>query len=281
MDTPTVLITERDRRMLAFAAEHRFVIAAQPAALLGVSVTTAGTRLRALAEAGHLRRHPTLAGEPVAYRISGAGLRTIGSDLPAPRPPSLGVYDHDLVLGWLMVAAQRGRFGPVRAVVSERRMRSDDGRRPEGEAIGQRPRHGVRLGGPGPGGRERLHYPDMVIVTETGHRIAFELELTGKPRVRREGILAAYAADRRIDRVVYLVDRPRVGQEIQRSAARVGAQRLIRVQRVVTGRADRAGSAGRAADRSRAAGRSAEPPPGASRPAERPPGARRPAEAAR
>jgi hypothetical protein len=259
-----VQITARDRRMLAFAAEHRFVIAAQPAALLDASVAAAETRLRALAAAGYLIREPTLAGEPVAYRITPQGLRTIASDLPAPRAPSLGGYDHDLGLGWLMVAAHRGRFGPLRAIVSERRMRSDDRRSDHrradrgaevgladgDEALGEgRVRHGVRLGGTGPGGQERLHYPDMVILAETGHRIAFELELTTKARVRREGILAGYAADRHIDLVVYLVAEPRVGQEIERSAARVGIPQLVRVQRVVAGRASRTASSGRGADR--------------------------------
>ena len=104
-------------------------------------------------------------------------------------------------------------------------MRSDDGRAAGDEAAldGRRHRHGVRLGGVGPGGRERLHYPDMVIVTETGHRVALELELTGKPRVRRERILAGYGADPRID-AGRLPRRPSraVGRAIQRSAARIG-----------------------------------------------------------
>ena len=79
-----------------------------------------------------------------------------------------------------MLAAHAGRFGGVRRVVSEREMRSGDGRAPAAQ-----PRYGVRLGGVGPGGRDRLHYPDMVILTGTGHRVAFELELTTKEPERR------------------------------------------------------------------------------------------------
>ena len=219
--------------MLDFAAEHRFILAAQPAALLDLSIPAAEARLRALAAAGYLLRERQLQGEPASYRITRYGLRAIGSTLPPPRPLNLGAYDHDRGLGWLMVAAHRGRFGPLRGVVSERRMRSEDGRIDDGEG---RHRHGVRLGGTGPRGRERVHYPDLLVVTGTGHRIAFELELTGKPRVRREGILAGYAADRRIDLVVYLVAQRRVGLDIAASAARVGTPQLVRVQRVVTGR---------------------------------------------
>lgn len=247
-----VHITERDRRMLAFAAEHRFVIAAQPAALLDLSPAAAEARLRALSGSGYLIRERRLHLEPASFRITRNGLRSIDSGLPVPRPLNLGAYDHELGLAWLMVAAHRGRFGPLRAVVSERRMRSDDGRaehHDDGPA-----RHGVRLGGTGPGGRERLHYPDMVILTEGGHRIAFELELTGKPRVRREGILAGYAADRRVDLVVYLVAERRVGADIAGSAARVGIPQLVRVQRVVAGRPTRSGpsDAGRRAARRQA-----------------------------
>jgi len=106
-------------------------------------------------------------------------------------------------------------------------MRSEDARREDDRA-----RHGVRLGGVGPNGRDRLHYPDMVVVTASGHRVAFELELSGKGRDRRERILAGYAADRRIDAVIYLVDRRAVGKLIERSAAAIGISDLVRVQSV-------------------------------------------------
>jgi hypothetical protein len=91
---------------------------------------------------------------------------------------------------------------------------------------------GVRLGGVGAGGRERLHYPDLLLVTPDGKRIAFELELTSKGAARREKILMGYAFDRKIDAVVYLVrDRP-TGQKIQASARRAGISDLIHVQLV-------------------------------------------------
>ena len=62
--------------------------------------------------------------------------------------------------------------------------------------------------------------------------MAFELELSTKEVVRRERILAGYAADRRIDAVVYLVEHRSVGRAIERSAARMGISHLVRVQRV-------------------------------------------------
>jgi hypothetical protein len=222
-----VQITDTDRAVLAFAAEHRFIIAAQIAALWGVSERTAGERLRRLSDAGHLRRHKELHRGPRWHQITRAGLRAIDSDLPAPRGFDLATHRHDTGLAWLMLTARAGRFGALAGVISERRMRSYDGR-----AADRSERFGVRLGGVGPGGRDRLHYPDLVIVTQTGHRVAFELELSTKEVQRRERILAGYAADRRIDAVVYLVESPWVGRAIERSARRMSISDLVRVQRV-------------------------------------------------
>ena len=59
-------------------------------------------------------------------------------------------------------------------------MRSQDGRADE-----RRKPFGVRLGGVGRDGRPRMHYPDLIVVTDTGHRVAFELELT--PRTAPPG----------------------------------------------------------------------------------------------
>jgi hypothetical protein len=222
-----VQITDTDRALLRFAAEHRFVIAAQVAALLGVSESTAEARLRRLGTGGHLRRNKELYRGPTWHQITRAGLRAVGSDLPAPRGFDLATHRHDAGLGWLMLTARAGRFGPLERIISERRMRSHDGRAEDASR-----RYGVRLGGVGPGGRDRLHYPDLVLVTQTGHRVAFELELSTKEVARREGILAGYAADRRIDAVLYLVERASVGRAIERSAARMGVSHLVRVQRV-------------------------------------------------
>jgi hypothetical protein len=248
-----VQITDADRALLRFAAEHRFVIAAQVAALLEVSEPAAWSRLRRLVTGGHLRRRRELHRGPSWHQITAAGLRAIGSELPAPRGFDLATHRHDAGLGWLMLAAQAGRFGALERVISEREMRSHDGR-----AADRAQRYGVYLGGTGPGGRDRLHYPDMVVFTETGHRVAFELELSTKEVERRERILAGYAADRRIDAVVYLVERASVGRAVERSAARMGISHLVRVQRVSFGSGapaepSRARSAERAGARAKAA----------------------------
>ena len=216
-----------DRELLAFAAEHRFVLPAQVAWLLNVATATAARRLRELRRSGQLRdAGQLLRHEPAAFQVTRAGLGAVDCDLGAPRVIDSGTYGHDVGITWLAIGAQRGVFGDVTDVISERRMRSEDRR---GDRAVDSPRHGVRLG-IGEHGERNLHYPDLVIVTATGHRVAFELELSTKQPVKRERILAAYASDRRIDAVVYFVNSRAAGDAISRSAARVGADK-IQVQR--------------------------------------------------
>jgi DNA-binding transcriptional ArsR family regulator len=214
-----------DAELLRFAGEHRFVLASQLAQVLDRSPASMQRTLRRLRAAGLVKSERLLRHEPAAYRVTRAGLAAAGSDLRAPGAIDLAEYRHDVGLAWLDVAARRGRFGELREVVGERRMRSEDRRadRPDGA-----PRHGVALM---PGRGPRLHYPDLTLVTAGGRRVAFELELSTKAPAHRERILAAYAADPRIDVVVYLVPTRAAGEAILRSAARVGARDTLRVQR--------------------------------------------------
>jgi hypothetical protein len=240
-----VRITLRDRELLAFAAVHKLVLASQAKALIGVSEDVAAGRLRALRTEGLLYRDRPFDEQPFCYQITRQGLGVIESRLPAPKAIDRAGYRHDLGVGWLWLAAQAGVWGEPREVVSERRMRSDDGRAGDRDAN----RFGVRLGGTGPGGRERLHYPDLLLVDRDGHRIAVELELSAKHRGRLEGILAGYAADARIDVVLYLVDRRSVATAVQASARRLGISDLVHVQRVQWGKDAPTSSARRAATR--------------------------------
>jgi Replication-relaxation len=233
MPLTVVRITDRDRRMLAFAAEHKLVMARQLAALLGTSEDATAKRLRALRGAGLLSEDRPYAEQPFCYQITRAGLGVIESRLGPPKQVDRAGYRHDVGVGWLWLAAESGVWGELREVVSERWMRSRDRVRDSGAAPGER--FGVRLGGTGSAGRERRHYPDLLLVDRDGRRIAVELELSAKNRPRLEGILAGYAADARIDVILYLVDRRSVGRAVQASAARLGIADLVHVQRVQWG----------------------------------------------
>jgi hypothetical protein len=217
-------LTDRDLRVLAFIADHRLVLADHVQALLDVSAGAAYGRLRSLSLGGYVSRRTVFHAQPGCYQIARRGLAAIAG---THRPPRLDLncYRHDVGVAWLWVASERRAFGPVREVISERRLRSHDAS-PEraGDALG------VQLGGYGPGGKPRLHYPDLLLVLPDGHRVALELELTAKGRVRREKILTGYAADPRIDAVVYLVEKPAIARAVQASARRIGIANRVHVQ---------------------------------------------------
>jgi hypothetical protein len=227
------LITERDRALLSFVARHRIVLASHLGTLLGISSHAADARLRALRRAGVVAGERFIHGEPRCWWITRRGLAVIDSPLPPVRT-DLRAYRHDIGLAWVTLAAERGAFGQLQELISERWMRSRDGLEARSSSVSERESEpfGVRLGGVGPGGRERLHYPDLLLVTPDRRRIAVELELTSKARARRERILAGYGADSRIDAVLYLVDRPMVSRSLEKSAARLGISSMVHVQRV-------------------------------------------------
>ena len=234
------LVTERDREILAFVAEHRIVLAAHVQTLLRTSGAFAYRRLAGLTARGLLGHSRILHGEPGWYQITRSGLALIGSDLPAPRL-DLRCYRHDLGAAWLWLAAARGAFGRVERIVSEREMRSRDGASAttgsgavaaaEVEAPGgATPPFGVHLGGIGPGGKVRLHYPDLLLIGTADERVAVELELSAKGGRRLEAILGGYGADPGIAAVLYVSDKPGIRREVRGAAARLGISHLVHVQ---------------------------------------------------
>jgi hypothetical protein len=231
-------VTDRDTEILAFAAEHRIVLSAHVETLLEVSASVASSRLRALTAAGYLKAERILHHQPTWYWIASPGLAIVGSDLPPPRV-DLSRYQHDLGMAWIWLAASREAFGRAEEIISERAMRSHDGARAgavagdQAIAIGGDGRpFGVRLSGVGPRGRIGLHYPDLLLVGRGGERVAIELELSSKGPRRLESILAAYGADRRINAVLYLAEKPGIRRDVQAAAARLGISDLVHVQTV-------------------------------------------------
>ena len=221
-----IRLTDQDLGLLGFLAEHRLALPDHAATLLGVRPETAQARLNKLVDGGYVRRNPLFRGRPPMYLIDKDGLAVVGSSLPVPRF-DLHSYAHDVGLAWLWLAARAGAFGPLREIIGERRLRSHDGaREPGAEPLA------VRLGGFGSGGQERLHFPDLLLQTADGRRIALELELTSKGPARLQTILAGYAADPRVDGVVYLVESASVARTVGGVARRLGISPLVHLQRV-------------------------------------------------
>ncbi len=220
-------IDEDDLRVLEFLAEHRVAVDSHVQVLLGCAPGTARRRLRNLVDAGLVERERIFAGHPAACRITGRGLGCLESRLPAPQVDLKG-YRHDVGLAWLWLAAQNGAFGRLDGLVSERTMRSAD-RRSEGQA-GASERYGIGVAAAGPRGGLSLHYPDLLLETTTGHRVAIELELTAKGPRRLDRIMLGYAADARVDAVLYLCPTRAMGIRVQAAARRAAVSDRVQVQ---------------------------------------------------
>jgi hypothetical protein len=76
-----------------------------------------------------------------------------------------------------------------------------------------------------------------------------ELELSSKGRTRLEQILGGYAADGRIDTVLYLVPNRTIGNPVLAAARRLGIDDLIRVQLVQDDSVQPRGGAARSHER--------------------------------
>jgi|GEM_PF-1811903 len=245
----------QDRELLSFVADHRLVLERQLRALVGDDGERLAARLRTLVGRGYLSRGCVFG--QFHYQIRRPGLVVLGSDLPVPRLTLAG-YRHDVGVAWLWLAARRGTFGPLREILSERRLRSHDG-------VLERPAVplGLRLGGRDGRVRERLHYPDLLLIDPCDRRLAVELELTGKGRERRELILAGYAADERIDAVLYVVEDDPRGRAIRRlvdgSARQMGLTDRVAVQMIRPIVLDPTPLSGRASGRSVGRGGRARP----------------------
>jgi hypothetical protein len=232
-------MTQDDRKILRFAAEHDGVLSGQVAVLLGSTDAQATEHLVELAAQGLTRHHRTHHDQPGYHQITSRGLDTIGSRLPEPRTETLADYRTRLSLPWLTLAAIGGRFGPVKRAMTARVMRHHDANirggtvppDPHDPPTETRQLYGIRLGA-GVDGTVATHYPHLAVVAATNHRIAFQVQLR-TPSVRRlQAEITAYASDPRIDVAVYLVEELTVGRTIEDSATNLGLNDAIRVQRV-------------------------------------------------
>jgi hypothetical protein len=237
--TDPIVLSNSDLELLRALAEQRVAVMAQVAHWLGVGDRAAGRRVRRLREAGWLESRRVFERGSAMVAITGPGLKLIGSPLGAPGL-KLDEYGHDVGVGWIWTAAREGAFGPLAAIRSERAMRSHDARL-DAMAPGERllepddRRHGVGVGAWRPDGRPQRHYADLLLDTESGNRLAVELELSNKGRRRLDSIMDAYASDMRIDAVLYLVTDPRLGELVRAAASRAGIADRLHVRRIAGG----------------------------------------------
>jgi DNA-binding Lrp family transcriptional regulator len=218
-------ITERDHQLLALLAEHRSMVVPQLATALDVALPTAARRVRKLKDRGLLITGIPLEGQPRPALITRAGLAEIGSDLREPTE-NRAEYRHDIGVGWLHLAAQQGVFGEITDLRLDREMRQHDSRRGlEGQRVA------VELDSYGSSGPMR-HYPDLLLTTTSGDRVAIELELSNKGVARLEDIMYGYAHDSKVGAVLYLVESDAVARTVAKAARNAGIESQVHVQRL-------------------------------------------------
>lgn len=221
---------DQDVELLRFAAAQRLFSGSHAAALLGETPGRAQTRIRRLEEAGLLITHRVFQGEPPVHLVTRRGLSLLDLRLGAPRL-DLASYAHDLGVAWLWLAAQAGRLGAVAKLTSERTLRSAHAQAVlHGDGGAPGPPLAVRLGGVGPTGHPRLHFPDILLTRPDGRRLALELERSAKGQARLRSIMRGYVLEPGIEGVLYLVDRPVVARAVRGAARAAGAGELVRVQ---------------------------------------------------
>ncbi|HET9094378.1 MAG TPA: hypothetical protein VFN36_04775 [Solirubrobacteraceae bacterium] len=219
-------LTDRDHAVLGPLAEHRFLTLPQIALLLAVGERTALRRLRGLERSGLVTVRPVFHGVPQAAWIERPGLRALDSPLAAPQI-NLNEYRHDVGVGWLWLAARAGALGELRDVTTERRMQAEDA---AAGVAGEPPAWGIGVGLFSSRGTPQRHYPDLLLQAASGHRVAVELELTGKSAGRLDRIMRAYASDARVDHVLYVAATPVIAARVRESARRAGIPERVHVQ---------------------------------------------------
>jgi hypothetical protein len=159
---------------------------------LGVCRSVSYAIVARLVDAGLIERVGTLKGDPTLLCATRQGLAYAGLGL-TPARVTPGAVDHWLACADVALWAER-RWGP-NSLTSERELRFAelDARKPIASAIV----------GKLPGGRARLHRPDLVVRND-GRTMAIEVELTPKAPRRLLMIVRAWRRARHVDQILYL-----------------------------------------------------------------------------
>jgi hypothetical protein len=167
----------------------------------GLTLASARGRLHAAERAGLLRGRRVLAGAPVLYTATRAGLRASG--LRGLEPCRVTVANALHAIECARVAAALEFAYPEHRVVGERELRRDE--RESGTPLAS------SCLGLGPGGVPLLHRPDLVLWPDGGTErlpVAVEVELTVKAPRRLLEICRAWARCRCVAGTLYLASEP-------------------------------------------------------------------------
>jgi len=211
----------RDRQLVGFIGRHGVVCIDHVMTALGVRRAQAYRRVAACIERGLLERLDLLTDEPSLLRATRDGLRYAGLGLPVAIV-SPGAVDH-----WLRCATTAQLLGERyghQSVLTERELIL-------AEQIEERLIASAKLG-ERPGGRPRLHSPDLVILSEE-RPIAIEVELTPKAPQRLRTIIRAWRRANWVAEVHYHCAPGPTRRAVERAVAKMRAEERVRVLDVV------------------------------------------------
>lgn len=186
------LVTERDRDVLLWIGRAGAAEAEQVAERFSLGRTAVYRRLRVCLDRGLLTHERMLYGEPGMYVATRAGLDFAGLGYMEPARLSPALWRHWIEQTSVLIHLGL-EFGPA-AVLTEREIRALE--RDSHDPVFSCPVG--RL----PGGRARLHRPDLVVRTASS-AVAVEVELTLKAPSRLQQILRNWHRNRSVESVLY------------------------------------------------------------------------------
>lgn len=207
----------RDWEIVRWVGRLGAVTIDQLRARFGLGRTAAYRRVAACVEGQLLERVALLRGQPALIRATRRGLRLTRLPLSvAQAPPEL--VGHWVACGWVAITLEQ-EFG-AEAVRSEREIRLE-------ERWSEGPIASAKLG-ENPDGSDRLHRPDLAVVTG-GRIVAIEVELTPKAPRRLEGIVKAWRRARWVDSVRYYVPHGSTQRGVERAVDHMRARDRVEV----------------------------------------------------
>ena len=215
-----MLLTTRDRDIVAWIGRFGAVEAEQAMTWFGMGRTATYRRLRACVGSELLAHVRVLHGEPGLYVATRAGLQWAGLGDFEPCRVSVALVRH--VQASARAAVVLDRREPGMTVVHEREIRAAE--RSQGRVLAS-----VAVGSLG-AGRSRWHRPDLLLVPRQGDELptAVELELSVKSRRRLETICRGYARSRLFAAVRYYAE-PVPARAVARTVEATRTGDLIRV----------------------------------------------------
>lgn len=190
-------VMDRDRELLGFMSQWRFMVLGQVQRFLGSSYQVAARRLRALVSSELVKVSVPLGDQRKAYWVSYEGLRFLGVEPERSSRgagPMLGQFDHDRILVDLALLFRER--SPQYSIYGEAGMRRVDTMR---LAEGEEPEFALsrwRFG------KFIRVYPDMVAVGGGG-RFYIEYEHTKKDRQRMHSLMGAMLNSDKVSAVKY------------------------------------------------------------------------------